>query len=139
MLSKLSHTELHHLPYAKHSRSSPSCSRSSPRTVSFPFPFLSLIHIAHFSVRSSKFLSPIHPHFSVKIFTSSHFRTHMQREREREREREERATTSTLPTNLEPRSRLRLRRSTNPRTDLRLRTFDPSIYEPMNRSSTQSL
>ena len=78
------------------------------------------------------FLSPIHPHFSVKIFTSSHFRTHMQRERER-------ATTSTSPANLEPRSHLRLRRSTNPRTDLRLRAFDPSIYEPTNRSSTQSL
>ena len=49
--------------------------------------------------------------------------------REREREREKR----------EPRSRLQLRRSTNPRTDLWPRAFDPPIYEPMNRSSTQSL
>ena len=54
------HTELHHLPHAKCSRSSPSRNRSSPRTVSFPFPFLSPIHIAHFLVRSPKFLSPIH-------------------------------------------------------------------------------
>ena len=64
VLSKLSHTELHHLPHDKRSRSSPSRSRSSPRTVSFPFPFLSLIHIAHFSVRSTlssvHALSPIH-------------------------------------------------------------------------------
>ena len=74
MLSKLNHTKLHHLPHDKRSRSSPSRSRSSPRTVSFPFPFLSPIHIAHFSVRSPKFLSPIHPHFSVRSTLSSlHF------------------------------------------------------------------
>ena len=67
------HTKLHHLPHAKRSRSSPSRSRSSPRTVSFPFPFLSPIHIAHFSVRSPKFLSLIHPlitSFLIPIHTA---------------------------------------------------------------------
>ena len=67
------HTRLYHLPHAKRSRSSPSRSRSSPRTVSFPFPFLSPIHIAHFSVRSPKFLSLIHPlitSFLIPIHTA---------------------------------------------------------------------
>ena len=66
------HTELHHLPHAKWSSPSPSHSRSSPHTVSFPFPFLSLI---------CSFLSPIplisladHPHFSDP--PSHHFISH---------------------------------------------------------------
>ena len=73
--------------------------------------------------------------FEVKIFTSNHFRTHTQRERERE------PSTSTSPTspitafdfdfaNLwnhrsTNQSCLRLRRSTNPRTDLRPRATNP--------------
>ena len=77
---------------------------------------------------------------SVKIFTSNHFQTHTQRERERgKRESPDHAT------NPEPRSHLRLHRSTNPRTDLRPRTFDPRAFnfaddpeplrhEPTNRS-----
>ena len=89
----------------------------------------------------------------VKIFTSNHFRTHAQREREREREREERTQITPRTQspdhamNPEPRSRFRLRRSTNrsmnPRTDLRPRAFnprafdfagdpEPSRYEPTN-------
>ena len=68
VLSKLSHTELHHLPHDKRSRSSPSHSRSSPCTVSFPSPFLSSIR--SFLSPICSFLSPIplisladHPHF----------------------------------------------------------------------------
>ena len=69
---------------------------------------------------------------SVKIFTSNHFWTQGQRERAQ-------ITPSASPTNPEPKSCLRLRRSTNPRIDLRPRAFDPPIYELTNRSSTQSL
>ena len=86
---------------------------------------------------------------SVKIFTSNHFLTHMQRERERERGRREspdhafdlagepRAQITPWTqspdhaTNPKPRSRLRLRQSTNPRTNLRPKAFDPPIYEPI--------
>ena len=70
------HTELHHLPHAKRSIPSPSCSRSSPHTVSFPFPFLSLIR--SFLVRSPKFLcpitliSPIHP-LITSFLTQIHY------------------------------------------------------------------
>ena len=80
--------------------------------------------------------------FEVKIFTSNHFRTHAQRERKRERERESLwlrlrrslPLTSTLPiyepTDLRThRSRLWLRRSTNPRTDLRPRAFNPWTFD----------
>ena len=69
---------------------------------------------------------------SVKIFTSNHFWTQGQRERAQ-------ITPSASPTNPEPKSCLRLRRSTNPRIDLRPRAFDPPIYELTNRSSTQNL
>ena len=68
----------------------------------------------------------------VQIFTSNHFWTHTQRERERERERES--------------LRLRLCRSTNPPITPSTSPITPStssiyklIYEPTNRSSTQSL
>ena len=94
--------------------------------------------------------------FEVKIFTSNHFRTHAQRERERAFNFNFADLRTHQSTN---RSRLRLRRSTNPRTSLRprafsLRAFDfagdpepschelifnPLIYEPTNRFSTQSL
>ena len=58
---------------------------------------------------------------SVKIFTSNHFRTHAQRERERERESPDHAFDFAG----EPKAQITP--STSP------------IYEPMNRSSTQSL
>ena len=70
---------------------------------------------------------------SAKSFTSNHFQTHAQRERERERERKKR----------EPRSCHRLRRSTNPRTNLRPtslrlrrrpKAFAPQTHEPISLS-----
>ena len=61
--------------------------------------------------------------FSVKIFTSNHFWTHAQRERERERER------AAFDFASEPRAQI------TPLTSL---IYKP-IYEPTNRSSTQSL
>ena len=76
--------------------------------------------------------------FEVKIFTSNHFQTHAQRKRKREslrlRLRRSQPLTSTLliyePTNLRTHwSRLWLRRSTNPRTDLRPRAFDPWTFD----------
>ena len=75
----------------------------------------------------------------VKIFTSNHFRTYAQREREREREPRSRlrlcrrTQSPDHVTNLEPRSRLWLRRSMNrsmnPRTDLRPRAFNPRAFD----------
>ena len=67
--------------------------------------------------------------FEVKIFTSNHFQTHVHRERERE------PSTSTSPI-YEPITPLTsptspITPSTSPIYEL--------IYEPMNRSSTQSL
>ena len=59
--------------------------------------------------------------FSIKIFTSNHFRTHAQRERERER--------ATFDFAGEPRAQITP--STSPICE--------SIYEPINRSSTQNL
>ena len=61
----------------------------------------------------------------VKIFTSNHFWIHAQRERERERERKKR----------EPRSRHEPRAQITPSTS----PIYELIYEPTNRSSTQSL
>ena len=62
----------------------------------------------------------------VKIFTSNHFWTHVQREREREREREPRSC-------LQRRSCLWLRwstnRFTNPRIDHRSRAFNPQALD----------
>ena len=89
--------------------------------------------------------------FEVKIFTLNHFRTHAQRERERERERAFNFNFADLRTHRSTnRSRLRLRRSTNPRTSLRPRAFspwafdfagdpEPSCHEPTNWSLSLSL
>ena len=67
--------------------------------------------------------------FEVKIFTSNHFRTHAHRERERE------PSTSTSPI-YEPITPLTSPNSLiTPPTSL----IYELIYEPMNRSSTQSL
>ena len=74
--------------------------------------------------------------FHLKQFPDSRAKRERERERERERGRRESPDHATNP---KPRSRLRIRRSTNPRTDLWPRAFDPPIYEPMNWSLTQSL
>ena len=74
-----------------------------------------------------------------------HFKPFLDSRVKREREREKslrlcrRTQSLNHATNPEPRSRLRLRRSTNLRTDLWPRAFNPPIYEPTNWSSTQSL
>ena len=87
---------------------------------------------------------------SVKIFTSNHFWTHAQRERERERGRRESpdhafdfADLRTHEPIFDPKPSTH--RSTNPRTNLQPRAFDPrafdfagdpepSRHEPTNRS-----
>ena len=75
--------------------------------------------------------------FDLEICFSQnfHFKPFMDSHVERERERAQ-ITPLTSLANPEPRSNLRLHQSTNPRTDLWHRAFNPLIYEPMNRSST---
>ena len=82
--------------------------------------------------------------FSQNFHFKSFPNSHAKRERERERERGKRESPDHA-TNPEPRSHLRLHRSTNPQTDLRPRTFNPQAFnfandpeplrhEPTNRS-----
>ena len=69
----------------------------------------------------------------VKIFTSNHFRTHAHREREREREPSTSTSTSPIYEPITP-----LTSPTSPITPSTSPIYE-LIYEPMNRSSTQSL